>query len=108
LIWYWQRLRLEQAASVADVLRALSTKPVLEISGPRVITSRARVLFDLDPAYFDAVELGALAGGYQIVRVGSRAGAQVGGLLAALRDGSEEGFVAALRGVYDTVAPLEH
>lgn len=103
LIWYWQRLRLENADSLPDVARILGSKPVLEVSGPRIITSRGRVLFDLDPAWFEAVEFGVLHGGFRIVRIGARPGAQVGGLLASLRDGNEASFIAALRGIFDSV-----
>ncbi len=103
LIWYWQRLRLERADTVSDAHDVLMSKPVLEISGPRVSTSRGRVLFDLDPTYFDDVEFGALVDGVRIQRIGARAGAHAGRLLGALRAGDHEAFIAILRGIFDTV-----
>jgi hypothetical protein len=103
LIWYWHRLALEHADTLLDVLQVLATKPVLEISGPRVRVARNRVMFELDPAYFDSVEFGALVEGYRVVRMGSRPGAQVSALLEALRAGEEQQFIDALRGIYDGI-----
>ena len=103
LIWYWQRLALERADTLEDVLASLATKPILEISGPRVSTSRSRVMFDLDPAYIEIVEFGALVGGFRVVRIGARPGAQVGTLLEALRLGDEQKFLDLLRGIFDSI-----
>lgn len=98
LIWYWLRLELEHAESLEELLGTLGTKPVLEISGPRVITRDSRVLFDLDPIYYDTVEIGILSKGYRLERVGSRPGAKVSDLLEAVRTGEDGLFVRALRG----------
>lgn len=103
LSWYWQRLRLERVRTLQDVLGVLSTKPVLEIAGPRVFTARNRVVFDLDPAYFDAVELGVLVDGHRVERIGSRPGAPVARLLEALRGSDETLFEESLRGVFESV-----
>lgn len=102
LLWYWQQLALENAATLADVVRILATKPVLETAGPRVYTAQNSVLFDLDPIYFDAVELGVLVDGYRVFRIGARPGAQVGAVLGALRARDETGFLAAFRGLFET------
>lgn len=104
LIWYWLRLSLEGADDLAGCLRLLAQKPVLEISGPRTALSSGRVVFDLDPIYFEDLELGVFAEGYRLVRIGDRAGARVRALVDALRLGDEPGFVAALRGVFDSAA----
>jgi hypothetical protein len=103
LIWYWQRLALETVDTAQQAARVLGTEPVLEISGPRIGTSRGRVMFDLDRSHLESIELGVLVDGFRIVRVGSRAGARVGALLDAIRLGDEATFVSALRGVFDSV-----
>jgi hypothetical protein len=104
LIWYWIRIGLENVNDLDGVLRLLGTKPILELSGPRVRVIDGRVVFDLDPACFDGVELGLLHDGYRMVRVGTRAGAEVQSLLHAVRTGDETSFLAVLRGVFDSVA----
>lgn len=104
LIWYWIRIALECADDLDSVVRLLGTKPILELSGPRVRVIDGRVVFDLDPAYFDGVELGLLHDGYRMVRVGTRAGAEVHTLLHAVRTGDETKFLTVLRGVFDSVA----
>ena len=103
LIWYWIRIALESTDDLDGIMRLLGTKPILELSGPRVRITDGRVVFDLDPACFDGVELGLLHDGYRLVRVGTRAGAEVRALLDAVRVGDEAAFVAALRGVFDSV-----
>lgn len=103
LLWYWQRLALEHADTIADVVRVLNAKPILEISGPRVSTSRGRVMLDLDPTYFQDLEFGALVSGFKVVRVGTRRGAAVDNILRALREGKETEFLQALRGVFDSI-----
>jgi len=85
-------------------MRLLGTKPILEVSGPRVRVIDGRVVFDLDPACFDGVELGLLHDGYRMVRVGTRAGAEVESRLHAVRTGDETAFLTILRGVFDSVA----
>jgi hypothetical protein len=75
----------------------------MELSGPRVRVIDNRVAFDLDPACFEDVELGLLHDGYRMVRVGTRAGAEVRALLGAVRIGDEAAFVTALHGVFDSV-----
>lgn len=104
LIWYWIRIGLENVNDLDGVMRLLGTKPILELSGPRVRVIDGRVVFDLDPACFDGVELGLLHEGYRMVRVGTRAGAEVQSLLHAVRTGDETSFLAVLRGVFDSVA----
>lgn len=104
LIWYWIRIGLENVNDLDGVMRLLGTKPILELSGPRVRVIDGRVAFDLDPACFDGVELGLLHDGYRMVRVGTRAGAEVQSLLHAVRTGDETSFLARLRGVFDSVA----
>ncbi len=104
LIWYWIRLGLERVDHLDDVMRLLGTKPILEIAGPRARVLDGRVVFDLDDAAFDDVELGVLDDGCRMVRVGTRAGAEVRALLAALQAGDERGFLGVLRGVFDSVA----
>jgi hypothetical protein len=104
LIWYWIRIALEIVDDLDGVMRLLGTKPILELSGPRVRVIGGRVVFDLDPACFDGVELGLLHDGYRMVRVGTRAGAEVQALLHAVRAGNETSFLAVLRGVFDSVA----
>lgn len=103
LIWYWVRIALECADDLAAVMQILGTKPILELSGPRVRVIDNRVVYDLDAAGFDNVELGLLQNGYRIVRIGTRAGAEVRALLDAVRTGDEAAFVTALRGVFDSV-----
>lgn len=103
LIWYWIRIALERVDALDGVLRLLGTKPILELSGPRIRVVDNRVVFDLDPACFGDVELGLLQEGYRIVRVGTRAGAQVRALLEAVQAGQEARFLDALRGVFDGV-----
>lgn len=103
LIWYWSRLALEAADDLDGVLRVLGTKPILELAGPRVRMMDNRVVLDLDPATFGDVELGLLADGYRIERVGTRAGAEVRALLEAVRNGDEAAFLRVLRGVFDSV-----
>lgn len=107
LIWYWQRLALERASTLVDVFRVLAEKPVLEISGPRVLASRGRVMFDLDPTCFDSVELGVLSDGFRVARIGNRAGARVTALLDAVRLGKEDDFLGALRGVFDSAQAID-
>lgn len=103
LLWYWQRVQLTTADSLGEVLRILSNKPVLEVSGPRSSTSRGRVVFGLNEAYFNNVEFGALVQGFRVVRIGSHAGAPVRTLLNALRAGDEGEFISAPRGIFDTI-----
>jgi hypothetical protein len=103
LIWYWIRIGLEHADDLASVMQILGTKPIVELSGPRVRVFDGRVVFDLDPAAFEDVELALLQEGYRMVRVGTRAGAKVRELLEAVRTGDEATFIAALRGVFDSV-----
>lgn len=103
LIWYWIRIGLESTDDLDGIMRLLGTKPILELSGPRVRILGNRVVFDLDPACFDGVELGLLHDGYRMVRVGTRVGASVRALLEAIRIGDEAAFVTALRGVFDSV-----
>lgn len=104
LIWYWIRIALDSVDDLDGVMRLLGAKPTLELSGPRVRVLDGRVVFDLDPVYFDGVELGLLHDGYRMVRVGTRAGAEVQSLLHAVRSGDETSFLAALRGVFESVA----
>jgi len=104
LIWYWIRIALECIDDLGGVMGQLGTKPILELSGPRVRVIEGRVVFDLDPACFDGVELGLLHDGYRMVRFGTRAGAEVQTLLQAVRTGNEPAFLAVLRGVFDSVA----
>ncbi|MFT3710935.1 MAG: SAVED domain-containing protein [Archangium sp.] len=105
LLWHWQRLRLEAARDFSSVLRVLSEKPVLEISGPRVFVARGRVLFDLDPLHFRDLEFGVLVEGCRVVRIGNREGASSSRLLAQLRGRNELGFLEALRGIFDAAQP---
>jgi hypothetical protein len=103
LIWYWIRIGLDHVDDLDGVMQLLGTKPVLELSGPRVRVVDNRVVFDLDPACFDGVELGLLREGYRMVRVGTRAGAELRALLHAVQTGDEALFLAVLRGVFDSV-----
>jgi hypothetical protein len=102
LIWHWLRLGLETVDDLDAALEILGTKPVLEVSGPRVRMVDSRVVFDLDPAGYDDLELGVLVDGFRVVRIGSRAGTEVQALLEAVRMGDEVAFTAVLRGVFDT------
>jgi len=102
LIWYWQLLRLNHASSVDQASAILSSKPVLEITGPRAYVENERVVLDLELKNSRPLELGVLLDG-GLVRRGVTEALRLRHLLQTLRMGQEGQFLNHLRAVFEDV-----
>jgi hypothetical protein len=104
LIWFWQLLRLERCHTLDDVLDVLAEKPLIEIAGPRVISYDGRSIYLLDDRHFDEPELAVLVG-LRLHRHGQAPGSRVRDILNGFRSRNEHTIIAAMRGIFDQVAP---
>lgn len=104
LIWFWQLLRLERCHTLEDVLGVLAEKPLIEIAGPRVISYDGRSIYLLDERHFDEPELAVLVG-LRLHRHGQAPGSRVRDILKGFRDRNDHTIIAAMRSIFDQVAP---
>ncbi len=78
----------------------MSTKPTIELAGPKIITNGSRVFFDLRNIRSEQLEMAAKRGN-RIIRAGERPVVNVGELLDAFRVGNAEAVKKTFRGFFD-------
>jgi hypothetical protein len=100
LIWYWQRLRIEAANSLPEVLAVLAERPYLELAGPDIFTRAGRVFYRLDRAPAELPELAILTGS-AVRRLGTGPSLPLPMLLAAFRNRQGPVILTLLRGAFD-------
>ncbi len=103
LIWYWQRLRVEQCRDLKSILKVMGDMPAIEIAGPEIKIIGGRVSYFLDEVYFDEPELALISNG-RLYRAGHSAGSPVKDILAGFRDRDDSKILHALRGFFDQVS----
>lgn len=101
LIWTWQRLRLERATShEASVLAILFDRPMIELAGPRIVTHRERIYFDLDPRHVESPEIMVLHGN-RARRCADGPSTPIAGVLEGFRRRDSARIRDGLQGVFD-------
>ncbi|MBK9260619.1 MAG: SAVED domain-containing protein [Polyangiaceae bacterium] len=106
LIWYWQYLRLEQAANGGEsmtlerTLAILADKPILELAGPPVMTNAERSFFDLDAGRDYVPELAIYHDG-RLHRHGTRVDFPIATLLRGVRNRDGNAILDVLRAAFE-------
>lgn len=101
LIWTWQRLRLERATSrEAEVLTILFDRPMIELAGPRIVTHRERIYFDLDPRHVESPEIMVLHGN-RARRCADGPSTPISAMLEGFRRRDSARIRDGLQGVFD-------
>ena len=107
LIWYWQYLLLERAASretkLDDVLELLAQRPIIELAGPTPQTHDERVFFALDASRMTTPELCVYHQG-RLHRHGPRLDFSIAALLEGVRARDGEAVLQVLRAAVEQTA----
>lgn len=103
LIWYWQALRISRASSLAEVLRILAERPLIEIAGPRTRLDDGRVVYLLDDRDLEHPELAVLSDDNRIHRFGHSPGSRVREVLDGFRARRSDSIASALKSIFDQV-----
>jgi hypothetical protein len=101
LIWYWQKLRLQSADTLDEIVSVLLAKPLLEIAGPAVRTRGERVVYDLDSRHHVDLEIALVKPDQRLIRVGSGPASKVADILTGFRGRDGERIAQALKSVFD-------
>ncbi len=104
LLWYWRRLQLERARSLADVARCFAERPWIELAGLPLSVTEERVLYTLAPHATEPLELAVLVE-HRLCRVGVTQAHPLGDLAAGFRERDGAKIQRVLRGAFDSVAP---
>ncbi len=107
LIWYWQYLLLERAASrqtnLDDVLEILAQRPIIELAGPTLLTHDERVFLALDPPRMMVPELCVYSQG-RLHRHGPRIDFPITALLEGVSARNGKAILDVLRAAAEQIA----
>ena len=107
LIWYWQYLLLERAAtrntSFDDVLEILAQRPIIELAGPTLLTHDERVFLALDAPRMMSPELCVYSQG-RLHRHGPRIDFPIAALLEGVSARSGKAILDVLRAAAEQTA----
>ncbi|MCB9778547.1 MAG: SAVED domain-containing protein [Alphaproteobacteria bacterium] len=102
LIWYWQDLRVREAADLAAAAKDVLSKPVVSLSGPPLRSEGGRTFLELACVSEVGPEI-ALLKGVRLVRYGSTDAVDLGAALAGLRALDPGPLKRALAGLFETI-----